>query len=104
MRVFISYAHLPLENAAFVERVRDRVEAAGIATWIDTTEIKSGESWRQAIIESLRTSDRTIAFLSKQSVRDPGVCLDELAMALHAQGDVVPVLGFVVFLGPPPAR
>ena len=93
MRVFISYAHQPPENAAFVERVRARLEQSGIETWIDAAEIKSGDPWRRAIVDGLRTSDHTIAFLSKQSVRDPGVCLDELNIALHVKGGaILPVL------------
>ena len=93
MRVFISYAHQPPDNAAFVERVRARLAQDGIATWKDETGIAHGESWRRAIIQGLRNSDYTIAFLSKQSVRDPGVCLDELNIALHVKGGaILPVL------------
>ena len=93
MRVFISYAHQPPENAAFVERIRARLDQEGIETWIDTFGIAHGDPWRSAIVEALRTSDHTIAFLSKHSVRDPGVCLDELNIALHVKGGaILPVL------------
>ena len=92
LRVFISYAHDPKANAAFVDRVRARLEREGIETWIDTDRIKQGDAWREAIVEGIAGCHQTIAFLSKQSVRDPGVCLDELAIALHEHGAIVPVL------------
>ena len=91
MRVFLSYAHEPPENAAFVDKVRARLEAAHIETWIDTAEIKGGEPWRQAIARGLAACQQTIAFLSAHAVRPNGVCLDELGMALHEHGDIVPV-------------
>ena len=80
MRVFLSYAHEPPENAAFVDRVRARLNAAGIETWIDIAAIKGGESWRKAIADGLMSCGQTIAFLSDRAVRPGGVCLDELGM------------------------
>ncbi len=92
MRVFISYAHSPPENAAFTDRVRARLEREGIETWIDTAKIKSGDPWREAIVKGIASCQQTVAFLSNQAVRPHGVCLDELAMALHEHGEIVPVL------------
>ena len=44
-------------------------------------------------MDGVRSSGMTIAFLSKHSTRDPGVCLDELAIALHwCGGNIATVL------------
>ncbi len=89
MRVFISYGHPPPENAALVQRIRARLDAAGHETWIDTGGIEHGDDWRRAIMAGLQNSDWTLAFLSRHSVRDPGVCLDELNIALHVKGGAI---------------
>ena len=36
-----------------------------------------------------RISDWVLGFLSKYSVRTPGVCLDELGIALHEKGGII---------------
>jgi hypothetical protein len=37
----------------------------------------------------LKDSDWVLGFLSRHSVRDPGVCLDELGIALHEKGGAI---------------
>jgi len=81
MRVFLSYGHD--QNTPLVERISRDLEAAGHGVWIDRSEIKAGEDWRRSIVDGLSDTDWVLAFLSKHSTRDPGVCLDELAIALH---------------------
>lgn len=91
MRLFISYGHD--HNAPLVERIRADLEAAGYETWIDRERIKAGDDWRRAILDAVRASDMTLAFLSKYSTRNPGVCLDELAISLHwGGGNIATVL------------
>jgi hypothetical protein len=87
MRIFLSYGHD--RNTRLVERIRVDLQERGHDVWIDTSEIKSGEDWRLRIVEGLKASDWTLGFLSRYSTRDPGVCLDELAIALHAQGGTI---------------
>ena len=87
MRVFISYGHDP--NAPLVERIRRDLDAAGHETWIDTSEIKAGEDWRRRIVDGIKGSGWVLAFLSKHSTRDPGVCLDEMAIALHEKAGAI---------------
>ena len=55
----------------------------------DQSEIKAGEDWRRSIIDGLSDADWVLGFLSKHSTRDPGVCLDELAIALHTKGGAI---------------
>lgn len=87
MKVFLSYGHDA--NAPLVERIRNDLAAAGHEVWIDTAEIKAGDDWRRSILEGITGSDWTLGFLSRHSIRDPGVCLDELAIALHAKGGTI---------------
>lgn len=89
MKVFLSYGHEPPANAALVKRIGAALDAAGFTTWIDTAAIKSGDDWRRAIMHGLQDSDWTLAFLSRHAVRDPGVCLDELAIATHVKGGAI---------------
>ena len=87
MKVFLSYGHD--HNAVIVSRIRKDLEAAGHDVWIDSSEIKFGDNWRRSIVDGLRDTDWTIGFLSKHSSRNPGVCLDELSIALHVSGGAI---------------
>lgn len=89
--IFFSYAHD--ENEWLVQKLKADVERRGHKVWIDRSEIKSGDDWRQSITEGLLSSSGVIAFLSKHSVRVPGVCLDELRIALSVKnGNIKTVL------------
>ena len=87
MKVFFSYGHD--QNVPLVKQVRRDLEAAGHEIWIDTSEIKAGDDWRRRIVDGLSDSDWIVAFLSKHATRDPGVCLDELAIALNVKGGAI---------------
>jgi tetratricopeptide (TPR) repeat protein len=89
MKVFLSYGHEPPENKALVERIGAALNAAGFETWIDTANIEHNDPWRRSIMQGLQTSDWTLAFLSRHAMRDPGVCLDELAIATHVKGGAI---------------
>jgi hypothetical protein len=84
LKVFLSYGHDA--NAPVVQRIKADLEAAGHQPWIDTAGIKFTDDWRREILAGITASDCVLAFLSKHSTRDPGVCLDELAIALHVKG------------------
>lgn len=83
-KVFFSYAHD--ENEWLVAKLKKDLESQGYDIWIDRSEIKSGEDWRQSITNGLLESIGVISFLSKHSVRVPGVCLDEIRIALSVKG------------------
>lgn len=80
MRIFISYGHD--DNSELVLRFRRDLQAVGHDTWIDVEAIEHGDDWRRKITEGLANTDVVLAFLSRRAVRDAGVCLDELAIAL----------------------
>ncbi len=54
--------------------------------WFDKSEIKTGDEWRHAITDGILKSNRVVSFLSKHSTRDPGVCLDEISIAIGFKG------------------
>jgi hypothetical protein len=87
MKIFISYGHDA--NTPLVLRIRRDLEAAGHAVWIDTSEIKTGDDWRRRIVDGLSDTNWTLGFLSRHSTRSPGVCLDELAIALHVKSGMI---------------
>jgi len=90
-RIFLSYGHD--DNTPLVLALRERLELAGHIVWIDQTQIKVGDDWRLAIKKGLLESDRVLSFLSKHSTRDPGVCLDEIGIALaHRHGAIATLL------------
>jgi TIR domain len=75
VKIFLSYGHD--QNTQIVLRIKHDLEAAGHVVWIDSSEIKAGDDWRRSIIDGLSDSDWTLGFLSRHSVRNPGVCLDD---------------------------
>lgn len=80
MRVFLSYGHD--KNAEIVKKIKTYLAENGYDVWIDSSEIPAGKNWRERITNGLLGSNGVLSFLSKHSVRDPGVCLDELKIAV----------------------
>lgn len=87
VKIFLSYGHD--RNTPLIERIGADLRVAGHEVWVDTSEIKRGDDWRRSIIHGLLDTDWTLAFLSKHSTREPGVCLDELAIGLHVKGGTI---------------
>lgn len=83
LRIFISYGH---PEAEICRRIRKVLLARGHKVWLDTYEIKAGDDWRRSITEGIRDSQSVLSMLSKYSVRDPGVCLDEMRIAIGIKG------------------
>src|SRR5438132_13511127 len=80
LRIFLSYAHDA--NEELVTRIKADLEKRGHDVWFDKSEIKFGDDWRRSITEGITRSHKFVAFLSKHSTRDPGVCLDEIGIAI----------------------
>lgn len=87
MRIFISYGHD--DNQQVVSMIKDYLVEKGYDVWIDTSCIQKGRDWRERITDGLVASNGVLAFLSKHSVRNPGVCLDELRIALRLKHSYV---------------
>ncbi len=84
LELFFSYGHD--RNRSLVERIKGDLEKRGHHVWIDTSEIKAGDYWRNDILNGVMNSATVIAFLSEHSTRNPGVCLDELKIAVCVKG------------------
>ena len=91
LELFFSYGHD--KNRLLVERIKRDLEKRGHHVWIDTSEIKVGNNWRDDILNGVLNASSVIAFLSEHSTRNPGVCLDELKIAVCVKGaDIKTVL------------
>lgn len=84
MRIFLSYGHD--SNEELVRLIKADLESRGHDVWFDKSQIKSGADWRKSITDGILKSNRVLSFLSKHSTRHPGVCLDEIAIAIGAKG------------------
>jgi tetratricopeptide (TPR) repeat protein len=89
-RIFFSYGHDA--NRELVDRFKMDLEARGHQVWIDYKEIGSWDDWKGSITRGIHDAEMAIAFLSIHSTRDPGVCRNEVAMALQHFGKIYPVL------------
>lgn len=79
-KVFLSYGHDG--NQPLVDEIYKALKERGHIPWIDYTEIKVGNEWRLKITHGINDSKFFLSCLSNHSVRVPGVCLDEIAIAL----------------------
>lgn len=84
LRIFLSYGHD--SNEELVCRIKADLEKRGHDVWFDKNEIKFGDEWRHSITDGILKSKRVLSFLSKHSTRDPGVCRDEIAIAIGVKG------------------
>jgi tetratricopeptide (TPR) repeat protein len=89
-RIFFSYGHDA--NRDLVDRFKTDLEGRGHQVWIDYKEIGTWDDWKGTITRGIHDAELAIAFLSIHSTRDPGVCRNEVAMALQHFGKVYPVL------------
>lgn len=84
-QVFLSYGHDP-ECTELARLLRSRLEPE-FKVWMDEIDldrrgIRFGDDWRQRIVEGISTSDYMLALMSAHSTRKPGVCREEVALAL----------------------
>ena len=84
LRIFLSYGHD--KNEELVMLIKSDLEKRGHDVWIDRDKIEFGDDWRRSITAGILEDRSVLAFLSKHSMRDPGVCRDEIAIALSVKG------------------
>jgi WD40 repeat protein len=89
LRIFLSYGHD--DNVDLVLRIKAGLERRGHDVWFDKNPqkekgIRPGDDWRRAITDGIACSNQVLSFLSKHSTRVPGVCIDEIGIALGVKG------------------
>lgn len=85
MKVFFSYGH---EHQPFVQALAQEIKRQSngeIEPWFDAWDIKEYSHWRAEITKGILESRGVVAFLSEQGLREGGVCLDELAIAITSK-------------------
>ena len=86
MNIFISYGH-PEEEIC--SEICKYLQKRGHMVWFDKDKINHGDDWRECITAGIENSHGVLACLSKHSTRNPGVCLDELTIAVGIKGNVI---------------
>jgi len=93
MKLFFSYGHD--RNSVIVERLKTDLEKRGHEIWIDREKLEDWSNpshdadWRAAIAEGVRNSDMMLSFASSHALREGGVCLDELKIAVYVKGALI---------------
>ena len=91
-RVFLSYGHDEV-STPLVRQIKADLEALGWEPWLDESKIKFSDDWRREITKGIHESQHVLAFLSRHSTRKPGVCRQEIAIAIGPKrGHVYTVL------------
>ena len=96
--IFLSYAHKSEREEDFdvseelVLLIKAELDKDGHRVWIDKEGIRSGFEWRERITSAILEHTHFLSFLSRRSVRDPGVCLNEIATALGHTRNIQTVL------------
>jgi hypothetical protein len=96
--IFLSYAHRSEGEEDFdvseelVLLIQQELQRDGHTVWIDKDGIRAGSQWRERITAAILEHAHFLSFLSVRSVRDPGVCLNEIAIALGGHKNIQTVL------------
>ncbi len=85
---FFSYAR---ENAELRDLLRGALTRKGITTWTDTSDIKSGETFEEAILHGIEQADNFLYLITPKSVVSK-YCLMELDHVLKLNKRIIPML------------
>ncbi len=87
-RIFISYCH---KDGDFADILAAKLKQNGFEHWLDITELKGGDEWREEIDRSIRDSSALILVMTPES-RDSIEVTCEWVFALGAGLKVVPIM------------
>jgi len=96
--IFLSYAHKSEREEDYdiseelVLLIKAELDKDGHKVWIDKEGIRAGSQWRERITAAILDHAHFLSFLSVRSVRDPGVCLNEIAIALGSHKHIQTLL------------
>ena len=86
--VFISYSR---RDKAFVQRLNDALDNAGVQAWVDWEGIEFAADWMETITTSIQTTNAFIFVITPDSLKSK-VCAQELELALSFNKKLIPVL------------
>jgi len=90
-KVFISYRRSQ-PDIDFVETLSKLLRAqSGVSVWLDSQEIKLGESWQKSIDQALRNADVVVLVLSPASSESEWV-RNEIGLARKLDKVIIPIL------------
>jgi hypothetical protein len=85
-QIFLSYSR---EDKKTVDRLVEKLEAAGYPVWRDIEAIRGGDPWKQRIVEAIKQAPALVLVLSHNSVESDNVST-ELGLA-KGKARVIPV-------------
>ena len=85
---FISYSR---KDKAFVRKLNDALDNAGVQAWVDWEGIELASDWMQTITNAIQTHNAFIFVISPDSLKSK-VCMDELELGLKFNKKLIPVL------------
>jgi len=86
--VFISYSR---KDKAFVKKLNDALDSAGVHAWVDWEGIELASDWMQTITAAIQDTDAFLFVVSPDSLKSK-ICTDELEIALNLNKKLIPIL------------
>src|SRR5512134_1310628 len=86
--VFISYSR---KDKAFVQKLNNALDTAGVRTWVDWEGIELGSDWMNTISDAIQGNDAFLFVISPDSLKSK-VCSDELELSLKLNKKLIPIL------------
>ncbi|MEQ9358581.1 MAG: TIR domain-containing protein [Coleofasciculus chthonoplastes F2-STO-03] len=87
-QVIIAYSD---EDKATMEKIRRSLRRESITVWTNTTDIKTGESFEEAIKRGIEQADNLVYLISPDSIGSK-YCQQELDLAVSLHKRIIPVL------------
>lgn len=87
-KIFISYSR---KDKAFVRKLNNAIDAAGIDAWVDWEGIPLSSDWMSEISAAIEGGDAFIFVISPDSLKSQ-VCRDELELGIKNNKKIIPVL------------
>jgi WD40 repeat protein len=87
-RVFISYSR---KDKAFVEKLNDALDRAGVQAWVDWKGIELASDWMETISDAIQGNDAFLFVISPDSLQSR-ICSDELELGLKLNKKLIPIL------------
>lgn len=89
IKIFLSYDH---EKSHLIDEIEDFLNSHGYNSWRDKSDIKYGDDWRERITKGIYNSEQVISFVTSRAMRDGGVCVDEMKIAVSLKKPYIQVV------------